>query len=92
MAYSIIKVESYFSSRSGIHGPVHIRPLLGQDPYTTDMHVECSKDLSYDYPVGTVFEIKAKITNIEGGQPFGYSHYSWPYKVIKLGTGPKMKQ
>ena len=91
MAYSI-KVESYISNRSGVHGPVHIRPLLGQNAYTTDMHVECNKILSYDYPVGTVFEIQAKITHNQGSRPFAYCHYSWPYKVVKLGTGPKMKQ
>ncbi len=48
------------------------------------MHVECSKKLSTDYPVGTHFKIKTKITDREGGKAFAYSHYSWSFEVLKL--------
>lgn len=47
------------------------------------MFVECSKALSEDYPIGTKFRIKAKITSKLGGAHFIYSHYSWPYEVLK---------
>jgi len=81
--YDIIIVESYLpNSTSGLHGSVHIRPISGQNPYMTNMHVECSKTLSKDYPVGTRFKIRAKITTREGGTPFIYSHYSWPYEKV----------
>ena len=82
--YSYIIVESYKpKNTSGLHGDVHIKPKAGQEPFTEDMHVECSKELSKNYEIGTRFKIKAKITNKEGGQPFAYSHYSWPYEVFK---------
>lgn len=81
--YQFILVESFIPlDSSNRHGPIHIRPLPNQDPYKTTMFVECSKDLSYEYPLGTRFRIKAKITNREGGTPYIYSHYSWPYEVI----------
>ena len=81
--FSYIIVESYKpKNTSGLHGAIHIKPISGQEPYTEDMHVECSKVLSDDYPVGTKFKIKAKITNKEGGKPFVYSHYSWDYEVL----------
>lgn len=83
--YSMIKVESYYESGSGLHGDVHIRPLAGQSPFETRMRVECSKILmdSKVHKVGTKFLIKAKITNREGGTPFIYSSYAWPYTVLK---------
>lgn len=81
--YDYIIIESYIPERtSGLHGKIHMKPIAGQEPYTEEMHVECSKVLSKDYPVGTRFKIKAKITNKNGGKPFIYSHYSWPFEVI----------
>ncbi len=81
--YSYVIVESYMPKvNKGYHGDIHIRPIAGQK-YTQDMHVRCSKDLSTDYPEGTKFRIKAKLTNKEGGKPFLHSHYTWPYEVLK---------
>ena len=83
--YTYIIVESYIPlERSGMHGQIHIRPIPGQDPYLPSMHVECSKELSYNYPLGTRFKLKAKITNKNGGSPFIYSHYSWPFDIIEI--------
>lgn len=81
--YYQVVVESYIPvNRPGLHGDIHIRPISGQDPFTPDMHVECSKKLSEEYPVGTRFLIKAKITSREGGRKFAYSHYRWAFKVL----------
>ena len=81
--YSEIIVESYIPERTaGYHGLVHIRPIPNQPPFTENMHVECSKRLSEEYPVGTRFRIRAKIKRNDGGKPFGYSHYSWPVDVL----------
>jgi hypothetical protein len=81
--YSEIIVESYKpENTSGMHGEIHIRPLAGQEPFTQDMHVQCSKTLSDDHPVGTRFKIKAIITSKQGGKPFVSSHYTWPYHVV----------
>ncbi|WP_220377730.1 MULTISPECIES: hypothetical protein [unclassified Arenibacter] len=81
--YSYIIVESYKPKvNNGYHGDIHIKPIPGQEPYIEEMHVACSKVLSEEYPVGTKFKIKAKITNKEGGKPFAYCHYSWPFEVL----------
>jgi hypothetical protein len=81
--YQYIIVESFIpSNTAGKHGPIHVRPLPGQEPFRTNMFVECSKDLSQSYPIGTRFRIKAKITSRQGGSLFIYSHYSWFYEVL----------
>jgi hypothetical protein len=83
-AYDYIIVESFCPViNTGRRGPVHIRPMPNQEPYLTKMFVECCRDLVNDYPVGTKFRIKAKITSKEGGTPFVYSYYNWPYEVLK---------
>lgn len=81
--YVMVEVESYIPDRtSGLHGKVHIRPCAGQG-YPANMHVECSKDLSRKYPLGTRFRIRAKLTDREGGGEFLYSYFGWKYLVIK---------
>lgn len=80
--YQLVEVESYSpSDTSGLHGKIHIRPCENQG-YPEDMHVECSKELSRDYPVGTRFRIKAKLTDREGSGDFLYSYYRWKYEVL----------
>ena len=82
-AYIDVIVESYEpSSTSGLHGSVHIRPVAGQG-YSPDLRVECSKDLSTKYPVGTKFKIKAKLTDRKGEGEFLYSSYRWRFEVLK---------
>lgn len=82
--YQDIIVESFYpSDLSGRHGDVHIRPTPNQEPYLESMFVECSKDLSYNYPVGTRFRIKAKIVYKASGTAFIYSHYLWSYTVLQ---------
>ena len=82
--YDSIIVESFIpSDSSGRHGLVHIRTLPNQSPFETSMFVECAKKMSEDYPVGTKFRIKAKITSREGGTKYIYSHYSWPFEVVE---------
>lgn len=81
--YRMIVVESFRpSSASGLHGSVHIRPVAGQGIPTT-LHVECSKKLSKDYPVGTIFRIQAKLTDREGGGEYLYSYFRWPFDVLR---------
>ena len=80
--YVYVVVESYKpSSTSGLHGEVHIRPVKGEQ-FSQSINVECSKKLSKEYPVGTKFRIKAKLTDREGSGEFLYSSYSWSYEVI----------
>lgn len=80
--YETIEVESYRPARTGgLHGPVHIRPLPDQG-YSTDLQVECSKRLSTDYPVGTRFRIRVKLTDRDGGGQYLYSSWRWPVTVV----------
>tara|TARA_B100001063_G_C16387190_1_gene368370 strand:+ start:281 stop:541 length:261 start_codon:yes stop_codon:yes gene_type:complete len=82
--YERIIVESFIpEDNPGRHGEVHIRPLPNQEPYLSSYFVQCSKDLSNNYDVGTKFRIKAKLTNRGGGKTFVSSHYTWPYEVLK---------
>lgn len=83
-----VVVESFVpSSRSGRHGEVHIRPVAGQG-YPDNISVRCSKVLSSDYPVGTRFRIRAKLTDREGGGEFLSSHHSWPFDVLSGALKP----
>jgi hypothetical protein len=80
--YVEILVESFVPlSTAGRHGLVHVRPVRGQ-VFDDALYVECSKELSHEYPVGTKFLIRAKLTDREGGGEFLYSHYRWPFKVL----------
>ena len=82
-SYQLVEVKSYRpTSTSGLHGKVHIRPCDDQG-YPVSMHVECSKKLSKDYPVGTRFRIRAKLTDREDGGEFLYSYYGWNYEVLE---------
>lgn len=81
--YEMLLVESYEPVHtSGLHGSVHIRPVDGQG-YRSTMHVECSKNLCRDHPIGTRFRIKAKLTDREGGGQYLYSHWRWPVEVVE---------
>lgn len=81
-SYRWIEVESFIpADTSGRHGLVHIRPVEGQG-LSTDLFVECSKELSRNYAVGTRFRIRAKLTDKEGGREFLYSYFGWHYDVL----------
>jgi hypothetical protein len=80
--YEEVIVESYCpASTSGLHGAIHVRPAPG-GKYPQTLHVECSKRLVTDYPVGTRFRIRAKLTDREGGGQYLYSYFGWKYAVI----------
>jgi hypothetical protein len=79
--YRTVIVESYRESGSGLHGDVHIRPVANQG-FANGIRVECSKVLIRDFPVGTRFRIKAKLTDKEGGGEFLYSYFGWKFEVI----------
>lgn len=81
--YRLVVVESFKpSATSGLHGEVNIRPAAGQGLLTT-LHVECAKKLSRDYPLGTKFRIKAKLTDREGSGEYLYSNFNWPFDVLE---------
>lgn len=59
---------------------IQIRPIEGEI-FSEELNIECSKSLSQDYPVGTQFRIRVKLTDMEG-TPFLYSYFGWPVEVI----------
>lgn len=79
--YRTVVVESYHESGSGLHGDVHIRPVASEG-LPKGIRVECSKVLTRDFPVGTRFRIKAKLTDKEGGGEFLYSYFGWKFEVL----------
>lgn len=68
----------------------------GNNPF--QLLTECSRSLFYDYPVGTKFLLKTKLTDKEGGGQFFYTHYKWkpldtqPPKSRKDRTERKQKR
>lgn len=44
---------------------------------------ECSKSLLFNYPIGTKFKLKAKLTDRENEGLFLYSYFGWkPLEII----------
>ncbi|MBW5805854.1 hypothetical protein OHZ10_10675 [Burkholderia arboris] len=81
-SYEYVVVESFVpEQRSGLRDKVHIRPVAG-GKYPISLHVECSKKLSRDYPVGTKFRLWAKLTDRDDGGEYLYSNYNWRYEVL----------
>lgn len=75
--YKSVIVETYLDGAK-----VRVRPVAGQ-PYPRWIDVECSKSMRKSHPLGTRFRILVKSTDREGGRPFLYSHYKWPYEVVE---------
>lgn len=81
--YQMVVVESFRPlATAGLHGDVHIRPVVGQG-FPTTLHVECSKKLSQDYPVGSKFRIRAKLTDRDGSGEYLYSYFRWPFELLE---------
>lgn len=82
--------------QSGHTEPVQLHLMTGQkipdeiakeckrrdvDPH--DLLTECKKDFIREYPVGTKFHLKVKLTDRENGGMFFYSYFGWkPYEII----------
>jgi hypothetical protein len=80
-AYRDIVIETYENRGEPAAERIRARPLPGQG-FAATMKVECSSKMRKGYPVGTKFRIRAKQTDRDGGTPFLYCHYSWPYDVL----------
>lgn len=48
-----------------------------------ELLTECSRSFFNEYPVGTKFLLKAKLTDREGGSLFFYSYPGWkPFEIV----------
>ena len=80
--YRYVVVESYRpSSTAGLHGAIHVRLVAGQG-LSVALQVECSKQLTRRYPVGTKFRLRAKLTDREVGGEYLYSYHGWHVEVL----------
>src|SRR5213594_2405216 len=56
--------------------------VRSQNPFS--LLTECNRDYFTNYPVGTEFLLKARLTDREGGTMFFYSSYHWPaIEIVK---------
>lgn len=82
-AYHLVLVESFCpASTSGRHGKTHIRPIAGQPLFPQQLYVQCSRTLINNYPVGTKFRIRAKLSLMQG-TPYISSYHKWPYELVE---------
>ena len=77
--YYIVKTENATGGASS--AKIRVSPIEGQG-LLTSTKVECSRSMRKEYPVGTLFKLRAKVTSKEGGTPFLYSRHDWHYEVI----------
>ena len=80
-AYQQVVVETYSEINSGKSSRIHVRPMSGE-VFPTYMDVECSHAMRMAHPVGTKFRIHAKVIDKEGGKPFLYTRFDWPYEKV----------
>ena len=78
-----VVVETYEAKKHGKSSKIHVRPLEGE-VFSSEMDVECSRSMRKNHPIGTRFRIYAKETSRQGGKPFLYSHFNWPYEVVEI--------
>lgn len=95
--YTLWFESFYLHNASGHKGSVQLKLLAEQKvPREVELEcksrqvnpfsllTECSKNYFYEYPVGTQFKLKAKLTDRQGRGMFFYSHFSWaPYEIIE---------
>ena len=80
-AYQQVVIETYSAIKSGKSSRIHARPVPGE-VFPVTMDVECSHAMRKEHPVGTLFRIWAEETDREGGSPYLYTSWRWPYEVV----------
>lgn len=79
--YFDLLVETFDSGQvSGRHGTKHVRPISGQG--YDSLVVSCNREMRDLFPIGTLFKIRAKLSNKEGGAEYLKSPHSWGYSVV----------
>lgn len=80
-AYDYYDIETYRAVGEPSASSVRAQPVAGQG-LPASMKVSCCSAMRRDYPVGTVFRIKAQVVEHDTGTKFLYTHFSWPFEVI----------
>tara|TARA_Y100001968_G_scaffold296089_1_gene303992 strand:- start:431 stop:733 length:303 start_codon:yes stop_codon:yes gene_type:complete len=60
---------------------IRVNPLPEQG-LPVETNVECSTKMRRQYPIGTIFKLRCRVTDKEGGTKFLFSHFSWPFEVL----------
>lgn len=81
MLYKNYIVTTVKSNGGGSSADIRVIPIEGQG-VDTNMKVRCSRKMRNLYEVGTLFKIKAHITDRQGGTPFLDSTRDWAYEVV----------
>lgn len=81
MPYKDYIVTTVKSKGGGSSANLRVVPVKGQG-LDTNMKVRCSRKMRDLYDIGTLFRIKAKITDREGGTPFLDCTRDWAYEVV----------
>lgn len=79
--YRMVAIETLVNPGEPSVDRMRARPLPGQG-FGTSMRVECSSKMRNSHPPGTVFVVKAQVIDKEGGTPFLYTHFNWPWHVL----------
>jgi len=88
MNYDYYIVKTYEYTGGGSSANVRVSPLPGQG-ISYKIKVECSRSMRKEHPIGTLFKLKARLTNREGGTPFLYSRHDWEYEVVSEDEAKK---
>jgi len=81
--YEWVEVETFIAPPGPHSSKLRVRPVPG-GKYDPSMVVECSRELRMNYPVGTRFRLRCKLTDREGGTPFLYSYFGDRYEVVSV--------
>ena len=79
--YFTLIVETYRESGSGLHGDIHVRCVEGQE-FPPTFRIRFPMAPRFAHPVGSRFQILAKLSDKEGGNNFLHSNHAWPYTVL----------
>lgn len=74
-------VTSTRATRPASTAGLKIKPLSGQG-LVDDTRVECASEMLSNHAEGSIFKIRAKLTNTEGTAPFLDSLQTSPYEVL----------
>lgn len=89
--YRYYIVKTFHHTGGGTSNPIEACPIAGQG-LDTSMRVECSEHMRNSHPVGTLFKIRAKVTDRKGGRKFLYTNYRWDYHVLTEAEAKKFVQ
>lgn len=78
--YRDLVIKTYRNPGEPSNKAIRARPVPGQG-VSPHLNVECSSGMRHSHPPGTLFIVRAKITDVEG-TPFIYSYFGWPYRVV----------